>query len=562
MADINGVVFTGSGTRGITYTVAYTGSRPNNSQMTYDFSISAAMTSGFLDTDYALLCIITVNGVAGQVRIKAGNEFWYASTIRSGNISITCPSTVGITTQPVRFQVISDGTVVSPGVVDNSSYTVTSSPLILGEPTSLYLRYPVAEGTEYLIWSGATSQPGNTIESYEFQSSDSPDNEAWGNWVNYNTVNSTSGSGELIIGLPSIRGYYRRFQIRVRGSAGAGYYSPWKVSSNSVRKNILATPPSSFTARPEVYAGNQVTLEWSGAIPGTSTIRHYIIQESLSYNQQITWSDWQTVATVVSSATSGSTIITATTVPGVFTRYRISVYDSMGGISAYVTSNVVFRHANPLAPFLEAPKTNSITYNTRPMYLIQTQASPGDAEQTIYVFSANGYWLNSVDNPECFSESGTSVDSVKTIFTEPEEVSPGNHVIEVQCRDQFANSPSVSRSFTLMPSPFAEIIPSETHVKAAHVLTLRVAINNLRNYYSLSAYIWSREIVPGRTQVRDWPIHILELRAAVQGIVDKINSFDSMAMGAILAPIGWLPLGTGRPRADAMNQMTDLVLKL
>ncbi|MCL1873346.1 MAG: hypothetical protein FWF85_04430, partial [Clostridiales bacterium] len=90
MADINGVVFTGSGTRGITYTVTYTGSRPNNSQMTYDFSISAAMTSGFLDTDYALLCIITVNGVAGQVRIKAGNEFWYASTIRTGNISITC----------------------------------------------------------------------------------------------------------------------------------------------------------------------------------------------------------------------------------------------------------------------------------------------------------------------------------------------------------------------------------------------------------------------------------------------------------------------------------------
>jgi hypothetical protein len=529
--------------------------------MTYDFTILVNLVSSFLDPDYALLCTMTVNGVASQVRIKSGSEFWYAGS-RTRYLSVTCPSAVGNSTQSVRFQVVSDGTVLSPGVIDNSSYTVTSSPLILGEPTSVSLRSTVAEGSVYLDWSGAISRPGNTIESYEIQNSDSPDNVTWGDWLSYYVAVSTSNSGSLVAGVPPTRGYFRRYRVRARGTAGEAYYSPWKVSSNTVQKNILATPPSTFIARPEVYIGNQVTLEWSGAIPGTSAIRHYIIQESLSYNQQITWSDWQNVTTVVSSATSGSTIITATTTPGVFTRYRISVYDISGGVSEYVTSNAVFRHANPLAPLLEAPKANSITYNPRPMYLIQSQSSPGDAEQTIYVFSANGYWLNSVDNPERFSEAGTSVDSVKTIFTEPEEVSPGNHTIEVQCRDEFASSPSVSRIFTLMPSPFEEIVPSETHVKAAHILTLRLVINNLRNYYSLSAYTWSREIVPGRTQVRDWLIHILELRAAVQGIIDKISSFDSITSEAILAPIGWLPLGVGRPRADVMNQVMNLLLRL
>ena len=561
MADINGVVFTGSGSRGITYTVTYTGSRPSNSQMTYDFTIVADMTSSFLDPDYALLCIITVNSVAGQVRIKTGNEFWYAGS-RTRYLSVTCPSTVGIATQPVRFQVISDGTVLSPGVVDNSNYTVTSSPLFLGAPTLLQLRNTVSEGVVYIDWLGAVSQLGNTIQSYEFQYSDSSDNATWGDWVFYILFASTTISGSTTVPVPPVRGDYRRYRVRVRGTAGEAYYSPWKISSNSVRRNVLATPPSTFTARPEIYSYNQITLEWSGTIPGTSPIRQYVIQESLSHNQQVTWSNWETIATVDSTATSGSIVITATTIPKVFTRYRISVMDSRNGVSDYAFSNVVFRHADPLTPLLEAPKANSITYNPRPMYMIQTQASPGGAEQTIYVLSAYGYWHNSVDNPDCFSVSGSSIAGVKTIFTEPEEISPGDYVIEVQCRDQFASSPSASRSFTLKPSPFEEIVPSETHVKAAHILTLHAAINNLRNYYNLSAYTWSREIVPGRTQVRDWPFHILELRAAVQGIIDKINSFDSIAQEAILAPIGWLALGTGRPRADVMNQLQNLILAM
>jgi len=422
----------------------------------------------------------------------------------------------------------------------------------------LSLRSTVAEGVVYIDWAGAISQPGNTIESYEFQYSDSPDNATWEEWVFYIIFASTSTNGSTTVPSPPTRGHYRRYRVRVRGTAGEDYYSPWKISSNSVQRNVLPISPSTFTARPDVYSGNQVTLQWSGTIPGTSTIRQYVIEEALSHNQQVTWSNWGTVATVNSTSTSGSIVISAITIPGVFTRYRINVMDSRNAFSEeYTFSNVVLRHDNPLAPLLEAPRVHSTTYNRRPMYLIQTEASPKGIEQAVYVFSANAYWLNSVDNPECFSKSGTSIASVKTIFTEPEEVSPGSHVIEIQCRDEFASSPSMSGTFNLEASPFEEIVPGETHVKAAHILTLRTAINNLRYYYRLLAYVWPGGIIPGRTQVRDWPLHVLELRAAIQGIIDKINSFDNTA-----APIEWLPLGVGRPRADVMNQIMDLVLRL
>ena len=101
----------------------------------------------------------------------------------------------------------------------------------------------------------------------------------------------------------------------------------------------------------------------------------------------------------------------------------------------------------------------------------------------------------------------------------------------------------------------------EIHVKAAHILNLRTAINNIRDYYNLPHFTWESEIIPGRTFIRDWTFHIFEIRSAIQGIIDKINSFDSTAERK-LKPVEWLPLGTGRPRADVMAQLKDMILSL
>ncbi len=85
------------------------------------------------------------------------------------------------------------------------------------------------------------------------------------------------------------------------------------------------------------------------------------------------------------------------------------------------------------------------------------------------------------------------------------------------------------------------------------------AVNDARNYYGLAAYAWETEIITGTTLVAYWPFHVLELRAALEAVIDLVNGFDTMNAEP---PVEWLNIGTGRPRADVMNQIKDLVLKL
>jgi hypothetical protein len=130
--------------------------------------------------------------------------------------------------------------------------------------------------------------------------------------------------------------------------------------------------------------------------------------------------------------------------------------------------------------------------------------------------------------------------------------------VSFQCRDEL-NGVVLIKTFSVAESQFEGIVANETHVKAAHILTLRAAINTVRNYFNMPQYLWEREIVPRKTQVRDWMFHVLELRSAAQGVIDKINAFDGSNK---LPPKPWVDVGTGRPRADVMNQLYQIILSL
>ncbi len=417
----------------------------------------------------------------------------------------------------------------------------------------------VAEGNPILSWSGAIGGAGNPITAYEIEYSESTDNTTWGGWNALLVVNSSQPSGTVAVTISSVRGNYRRYQIRTRGSAGDSYYSDRKISSNTVRKNILAIPPSIFSASPAVYIGSTITLEWSGTIVGTSTIKNYVIQQSTSTNNS-SWGAWEAVTTVVTSSTLGNQQVPANPVSGIFTRYRIAVTDSLDAISAYVISNSVRKNTLPPAPTVITLKNGSKTYNQQPRFLIQTGIELDGEPQTVWVYGTSQSWMNSVDNPNNFSQSGQIGNNQKTIFRN--DTAPiGAYNISIKVKDENSESVVVTRAFTLLSSPFEEIIPNATHVKATHILTMRTAINNIRNYYGMTAYVWSGEIIAGTTQVRDWVYHIMEIRTAIEGVVDLINSFSENSTFNI-PPIEWLPLGTGRPRADVMNQIISLILTI
>ena len=713
--------------------------------MRYDFSISCALGSSgsYIGSGYALLCTMTVNGSSGQVRIKANDDdYWSGTSPRVRTVSVTCGPTSANAAQGVRFQVVFDGRLaLSSGPIDNSSYTVTSSPMLItasGAPSACAVSSNLAEGNVNLSWSGAASGNNNTISSYEIQYSDSSNNSSWGSWTALTTVSTTATSGSISVSPPTIRGYYRRFQVRTCGSAGSGYYSGWKMSSNSVRKNTAPLMPTSVVATPAIYGSEEITLTWSGASVGTSAIKGYQIASQIStdnatwsawkvldiitlaasggtyhpavsnvagtytrfgiwtidafdiyssekisdsilcsitacgaptscslsttvsegntnlawagasggggnaitgyeiqYSESVDgaiWGEWVSLSTVPSTTTSGSTPVAPSsicsnyrrfqirtqgaagesyfslwkgssntvlknvlpippasftaaprvyeavdTVPsnslsstwtvtpsktaGLYTRYRISVTDLLNAVSSWVTSNTVKKNTRPLAPLVEAPKSGCTTYNQNPHCLIQTQPEPDGNEQTIYVLTADGTWLNSADDPEYFSANGSSASSVKTVFTSP-SVAPGTSCLSIQCRDAYSSSTTVTRQFFVSDSPFEPIQANETHVKASHISTLRAAINHVRNYYNLPVYVWNYEVNSSKTNVAYWPSHILELRAAIQGVADKINLYSANSGAAAIDDVQWIPLGYGQPRADVMNQLYDLLLML
>jgi hypothetical protein len=245
-----------------------------------------------------------------------------------------------------------------------------------------------------------------------------------------------------------------------------------------------------------------------------------------------------------------------------YTRYRISVTDTLDAVSAYVVSGTVKKNSPPTAPVIVCPVSGSSSYHTTPRFMITTGIEPDGQTQIVEVKIDSGAWFNSVGNPEMFSVSGYLGNGVKTVFQVP-TLTVGSHTVTVRCLDSDieSSSPEVVRNFTVLQPPFETITANETHVKSPHIQALRTAVNMARGYYNLPPATWSEEIVAGKTTVKNWPFHITELRKAIEPVITIINSFDSSSTFDI-PPITWIPIETGRPRADVMQQIQDLFITL
>ena len=506
-----------------------------------------------------------VKGYQIASRTSTDNSTWSAWNVLAtltlsasgGSYNPAVSSTPGTYTQ-FGIWTIDALDVYSSEAISNSIYCDVTA---CGAPTVCSVSAALAEGNVTLSWSGASGGAGNAITSYEIQYSDSPDNSSWGTWTALITVNTTATSSSVSVSPPATRGNYRRFQIRTRGAAGESFYSDWTVSGNTVRRNTLPTPPVSFTAAPAIYEGGVVTLAWSGAAPGTSAIKQYVIQRSTS-TDGTNWSAYEALTIVVSSSTSGTYTANASQIAGTYTRYRISVTDTLDAVSAYVVSGTVKKNSPPTAPAIVCPISGSSGYNATPRFMITTGIEPDGQSQIVEVKIDAGAWINSVDNPERFSTSGYLGNGVKTVY-QAETLAAGNHTITLRCLDSDIESasPEVVRTFTVLPTPFETVTANETHVKAAHIQTLRTAVNMVRSYYNLSPATWSEEIAAGKTTVKNWPFHITELRKAIEPVIAAVNGFDSSSAFDI-PPVTWLSIGTGRPKAAVINQLQELLLSL
>lgn len=78
----------------------------------------------------------------------------------------------------------------------------------------------------------------------------------------------------------------------------------------------------------------------------------------------------------------------------------------------------------------------------------------------------------------------------------------------------------------------------------------------------MATFNWSKNITAGVTEVRDWVFHIIEIRSALNPVIDLINNYNCESSTFDVDDFAWISLTTGRPKTDVMTQIQELILGL
>jgi hypothetical protein len=231
--------------------------------------------------------------------------------------------------------------------------------------------------------------------------------------------------------------------------------------------------------------------------------------------------------------------------------------DVLDAVSGYVESNVVMKQLAPDTPIVTAPISGSTTYNTQPRFLITTGGTPDGRTQKVAVRIDSGDWIDSASSPSLFSVSGNLPNGTATIY-QPIALPLGAHTATIKSVNDSGSSTEITRTFSIVQPSFEDFVQYVTVVAAAQMNTLHTAVNKIRAYYGLINMRWVDPITTGKTQVRDWPLHIAELRSGIEGVIYAVNGFDAEDTFDIPIP-QWIAMTGVYPRADVMNQLGQII---
>ena len=299
----------------------------------------------------------SISGYEVQRRESADGSSWGSwsslGTTTNTYLDVVPPTTAG---HYYQYQVRTLG---SAGSSYNSSWKTSSNTLrrsytACGAPTACSLSVSTSTGSNAtLSWSGATSGYGNTISSYEIQRAESSDGSTWGSWSALTTVTTTATSGSKSVAPPTTAGNYYKFRVRTRGSAGSSYYSGWKESTNTLRRNWTACGAPTACAVDSTLSLVATTLRWSGATDGYGNpISKYEVQRR-SKAPGGSWSAWS--AFKITSGTSLSVSPPATA--GNYYQYRVRAQGTAGEAyySEWKASTNTLRKAHKTIPAFTDP---------------------------------------------------------------------------------------------------------------------------------------------------------------------------------------------------------------
>lgn len=222
-----------------------------------------------------------------------------------------------------------------------------------GAPTTCAVSSTLATGNVALSWSGATAGMANPISSYEIQKAESSDGSTWGSWSALTTVTTTATFGSIYVAPPTTAGNYYKFRVRTQGSAGSSYYSDWKESTNTLRRDWTACGAPTLCAVDSTLSLVATMLRWSGATAGYgNTISKYEVQRR-SQAPGGSWSAWSAFETTSGTSLSVSPPATA----GHYYQYRVRAQGTAGEAyySGWKESTNTLRKAHKTIPAFTDP---------------------------------------------------------------------------------------------------------------------------------------------------------------------------------------------------------------
>lgn len=197
-----------------------------------------------------------------------------------------------------------------------------------------------------LEWSGAGAGNVNAITGYEVYRAASED----GDYTLLSTVSSTSTAGNTTVAAPTENGATYYYKVKTLGTQ-SGYDSDLSEAVASLACDYAATsaPTTLRVASTNAGPGVAVTLEWTGASPGTNNpIAGYEVHRADDPSGAYTL-----LATVTTAETNGSAQVATPTENGVTYYYRVKTLGTVGGTDSglsTVYTALTCTYSSPNAP--------------------------------------------------------------------------------------------------------------------------------------------------------------------------------------------------------------------
>ncbi len=358
-------------------------------------------------------------------------------------------------------------------------------------PTALSVSAVLAESNVTLNGSGAAGGVTNGIVGYEVQY-----NDDYAGWAGLTTASTTSSAFSISVAPPA-RGVTRRFRARTLGSAGSGYYSDWKESTNGVKRNSVPIAPGYVNVSPAIYESGNITITWAQGSDPDGNLSYYKVQ------YQIVGGAWTDLVNTSALNTTQAPALTR----GATIKYRVCSVDAFGVASGYTESGTVKRNQTPLTPAFSLPMANGETYSLKPSLVATVGPEPDGQSQTMQLSIDGGSYVS----------IGAVASAGGTVYYQM-SLAAGTHTLTLRVADSLgAAGGTAVRTITVKVADWSRPIATGTIIAGgelshvADINELLSKINVCRGFYGLSKASLTGTV----GEWAQWKTQVMELQTAL-----------------------------------------------